>query len=166
MKAKLTPKQAKFCREYMVDLNATQAAIRAGYSKKTANVIGPENLAKPCIQALIANATAKQAEKTGITAENVLRELALLAYSNMGDYAGYGANGVKVTPTEELTRDQMACIAEVGENITRASRTTKFKLHDKKGSLELLGKHLGLFPNRDKTEHSGEVKHDVHIHKC
>lgn len=75
MKAKLTPKQKQFCKEYMIDLNATQAAIRAGYSKKTAHSIGDENLRKPAIQAELQKQMDKRAEKTGRTAEDVLRDI-------------------------------------------------------------------------------------------
>lgn len=72
-KTKLTNKQEMFCKEYLIDLNATQAAIRAGYSEKTANVIGPENLAKPCIAICIQELMAKRSEKVGVDAEWVLK---------------------------------------------------------------------------------------------
>lgn len=71
---KLTAKQEMFVQEYLVDLNATQAAIRAGYSAKTANVIGPENLSKPCIAELIVKAKAERMEKVKIDAAYVLRQ--------------------------------------------------------------------------------------------
>lgn len=71
----LTPKQAAFVREYLVDLNATQAAIRAGYSKKTAQQIGDENLSKPVIREAIAKAQGKRAEKVELTAEMVINGL-------------------------------------------------------------------------------------------
>ncbi len=72
--AKLTAKQEMFVQEYLVDLNATQAAIRAGYSAKTANVIGPENLAKPCIAELIVKAKAERMAEIKIDAAYVLRQ--------------------------------------------------------------------------------------------
>ncbi len=71
----LTDKQAMFCKEYMVDLNATQAAIRAGYSEHTANVIGPENLAKPCIQEVIQKLMEKRSNKIELTAEYILNNI-------------------------------------------------------------------------------------------
>jgi phage terminase small subunit len=71
----LTPKQAAFVREYLVDLNATQAAIRAGYSKSTAGQIGDENLKKPQIADAIAKAQGKRAEKVELTAEMVINGL-------------------------------------------------------------------------------------------
>lgn len=75
MAAKLTDKQRTFVAEYLVDLNATQAAIRAGYSVKTAGSIGEENLRKPEIQAAIAEAQAERAEKTQRTALDVLKDI-------------------------------------------------------------------------------------------
>ena len=72
---KLNPKQQSFCREYVKDFNATQSAIRAGYSKKTAKVIGYENLTKPYISVFLSNLMDKQAEKAEITVEWVIQEL-------------------------------------------------------------------------------------------
>jgi phage terminase small subunit len=71
----LNPKQSRFVAEYLIDLNATQAAIRAGYSERTAYSIGPENLKKPEIAAAIAEGQAKRAGIVEITAEKVLRDL-------------------------------------------------------------------------------------------
>lgn len=74
----LTSKQEMFCHEYLVDLNSTQAAIRAGYSAKTANVIGPENLAKPCIAEVITRLKAQRIEKTQINAQWVLDQAVIM----------------------------------------------------------------------------------------
>ena len=79
---KLTPKQERFVQEYMVDLNALQAAIRAGYSKDTAGVIGHENLKKPYIQAAIARARQEQQQRTQVTADSVVKEAALIAFAD------------------------------------------------------------------------------------
>ena len=76
----LTAKQAAFVKEYLVDLNATQAAIRAGYSERSAYSIGQENLCKPEIQAAIQEEVKKRSERTEITADMVLREFAKLAF--------------------------------------------------------------------------------------
>lgn len=75
----LTPKQAAFVREYMIDLNATQAAIRAGYSEKTANRIGAENLSKPVIQEAIQQRHKAAEEKCAVTVEWILSEIAKIA---------------------------------------------------------------------------------------
>ena len=79
---KLSPKQERFVHEYLVDLNALQAAIRAGYSKDTAGAIGHENLKKPEIQAAIAKARQEQQERTQITADSVVKEVALIAFAD------------------------------------------------------------------------------------
>lgn len=72
---KLNPKQTRFVEEYLIDFNATQAAIRAGYSEKTARAIGQENLTKPYIQAEIAKRTKVTSEKLQITQEQIIQEL-------------------------------------------------------------------------------------------
>ena len=81
---KLTPKQQRFVSEYLIDLNATQAAIRAGYSKKTASVIGLETLRKPLVAAEIEKAIKQREDRTGITADDVLKALAEIGYG-MGE---------------------------------------------------------------------------------
>ena len=139
--AELTPKQERFCLEYVVDLNATQAAIRAGYSPKTARFIGAENLTKPNIAARIAELQQKTARKLEITAEAIANELALLAFSNMEDYAKVGGD------LSKLTREQLAAIQEaVFEELEdgKVVRRTKIKLAGKRESLETLGRYLGL----------------------
>ena len=83
----LTPKQQRFCDEYLIDLNATQAAIRAGYSEKTAYRTGADNLRKPQIEEYIAKRQKELSRSTEITQERVIKELALIAFSNNADYA-------------------------------------------------------------------------------
>ena len=142
MAAKLTERQKRFCDEYLIDLNATQAAIRAGYSKKTAKVMGSENLTKPDIAARIEKRRAAQIKRTEITADRVLLELARIAFVNGSAFATITARGkVKFTPTDELTNDQRAVIASV----KNGKFGTEIKTNDKVRALELLGKHLGLF---------------------
>lgn len=79
---KLTEKQKRFCEEYLVDLNATQAALRAGYSQKTAYSIGDENLKKPEIREYLQELIDQRSERTGITADTVLKELERIALSD------------------------------------------------------------------------------------
>lgn len=157
----LSPKQARFVEEYLIDLNATQAAIRAGYSEKTAGSIGSENLQKPEIELAIAEARAKLSQKTGITAEKVLAELALLGFANMQDYMRSSTEGDPYLDFSGLTREQAAALAEVtvedfkdgrGED-ARDVRRVKFKLTDKRAALVDIGKHLGMF--KERVEHSG-----------
>jgi len=149
----LTAKQQRFVQEYLVDLNATQAAIRAGYSKKTAGQIGDENLKKPQIAEALAVAQAARAERTGITADAVLQELAKIGFANMQDYMRVGPDGDPYLDFSNVTRDQAAALSEItvedfkdgrGEDV-RDVRRVKFKLADKKGALVDLARHLGLF---------------------
>lgn len=149
----LNPKQKRFVAEYLIDGNATQAAIRAGYSKKTARSIGAENLTKPDIAAAIAGKQAKIAGKLEITAERVISELALLGFSNMQDYMRPGPDGDPYLDFSALTREQAAALTEVtvedfkegrGKD-ARDVRRVKFKLADKRAALVDIGKHLHIF---------------------
>lgn len=138
----LTPKQERFVDEYLTDLNATQAAIRAGYSEKTAYSIGEENLKKPEIAARIEKRRAAQIKRTEITADRVVMELARIAFADGTAFAEITPRGaVKLTPTKELAPDQRAAFA----GVKKGKFGTEIKLHDKVKALELLGKHLGVF---------------------
>jgi len=154
----LTPKQERFAAEYLVDLNATQAAIRAGYSPKTAGAQGEQLLRNVRISTAVSKAMAKRAQATGVTAERVIKELARVAFADPRGILEWGPDGVKLRKSADLTDDQAAAVAEVSESRTAAGGTLKAKMHDKVRALELLGKHLGLFT--DKLEHSGTVHHE------
>lgn len=159
--AGLTAKQQRFVEEYLVDLNATQAAIRAGYSQDTAGSIGWENLQKPEIQEAVTSALELRSERTEITADRVLRELARIAFfdpRNLFDHNG------KIKPVHEWDDDTAAVLAGIeavekfagrGDDRELIGYLKKAKVWDKKGALELLGKHLALFT--DKVEHSGSI---------
>lgn len=164
MAAKLTPRQAAFTQEYLVDLNATQAAIRAGYSAKTAYRTGADNLRKPQIAAAIQEAQEARAERTRITQDRVAEEIAKLAFSNMLDYMTVTSDGYAVVDLSALTRGQAAAITELQvdeyvegrDDDARLVKRIKFKLTDKKGALELLGKHLGMFTDRVDVTTGGQ----------
>ena len=151
MMSKLTLKQELFAREYLCDLNATQAAIRAGYSKKSAAIIGHENLRKPNIAAMIQQGRERREAELDFKAVDVLRELAKLGFANMADYMHKSADGGLLFDLSKLTRDQSAALQEVTvEEFTtgrggnaREVRRTKVKLADKKSALVDIGKHLG-----------------------
>jgi phage terminase small subunit len=151
----LTPKQECFVQEYLIDLNATQAAIRAGYSFKTAEVIGFENLRKPKIRAHIDAAMAERSRRTGVNADRVIRELARVAFVNAPDVI----NMDEATIRNDADRDDTAAIASVkvknipGEYGDGTER--EIRLADKLKALELLGKHLSMFS--DKFVLSGQI---------
>lgn len=140
----LTDKQRLFVVEYLVDLNATQAAIRAGYSSKSAEAIGFENLRKPKIAQSIQDAVQRRIERTEITADKVLREYARLGFSRMDEFTSWGPEGVKWHDSDELSDDAAACVAEVSETISEGGRTRRFKLHSKTAALRDMAQHLQL----------------------
>jgi phage terminase small subunit len=157
--AELNARQQRFVDEYLIDLNATQAAIRAGYSKDTAAVIGAENLRKPNIAAIIAERQSKIAQKSEITQERVLNEYAKLGFLNMQDYIKVQSDGSAYIDLSRLTREQAAAIQEItvdeytegrGED-TRDVKRVKVKLYDKKGALDSICKMLG-YNEPDKRE--------------
>ena len=157
MANKLTPKQRRFIDEYLIDLNATQAAIRAGYSEKTAYSIGLQNLKKLEIQAEIQKRRNRLQNKLEITQERVLQELAAIAFANGSDYAKVVNSGllptVEMIPTEELLPEKLPAIAGIKAN----QYGVEVKLHDKVKALELLGKYLGAFdggPAQEQTENN------------
>ena len=146
--AKLRDKQKRFVQEYLVDFNEPQAAIRAGYSKKTAGAIGHENLKKPHILAEIEKRKKALQNKLEITQERVLQELASIAFSKGTDYASVIAGCVVVNDTEGLTEEQKAAIV----SIKQTKEGVEIKLADKYKALELLAKHLGLLAERPEAE--------------
>ena len=149
----MTDKQRRFVEEYLIDLNATQAAIRAGYSPDTAKEIGCENLTKPNISKAVAKAMAERSRRTGISQDRVIEELAKIAFMNAADVI----NTDDASILEEASREDLSCIQSVkvkqsdGEKGSLIER--EIKLADKLRALELLGKHLGMF--KDKLEITG-----------
>ena len=152
----MTDKQKVFCEEYLIDLNATQAAIRAGYSVKTAYSIGEENLKKPEVQREIERLKAQRSRRTGITADRVLQELARIGFVNPMDVID--ADDATVRGSANV--DDMAAIASVKVKVIPGKFgddgfEREVRLHDKVKALELMGKHLGMFT--DKVDLNGNV---------
>ena len=152
----LTPKQQRFIEEYLTDLNATQAAIRAGYSVKTADVQGPRLLGNVGVQQAITKAQERRAKRTEVNQDRVILELARLGFSKMDDYTEWGPDGVTLKASDELSEDAVRAIVEVSETVTaQGGRTIRFKLHEKKGALDTLAKHLGLLIDRHELTGAG-----------
>lgn len=144
--ASLSAKQARFVEEYPIDLNATQAAIRAGYSPRTAQSQGPRLLDHVVVAAALSDALKARSARTQITADQVLEELAKLAFSNMEDFAKVDGNGGAALDLSNIDRDQFAAVSELTtDTIGGLTTRTKVKLSCKRASLELLGKNLGMF---------------------
>jgi phage terminase small subunit len=140
-------RRARFVEEYLIDLNGTQAAIRAGYSIKTARTIAYELLAKPEVQEAVATAKSARAARTEITADSVMRELAIIAFADTGDFARWDSGTVSMVPSEWLPPEKRRAVAEVSQG----QFGVRVKLHDKGGALSQLARHLGLTDGRKLT---------------
>lgn len=155
----LTPKQQRFVAEYLKDLNATQAAIRTGYSEKTANVQGSRLLTNADIAAAVAEQTQAQLSEASLTAARVLEEYRRLAFS---DARAFWDDKGNLKPMKDLTAEQGSVLAGFEAVIKNAKAgdgqtdtVHKIKLWDKTRALESLAKHFGLLT--EKLEHSGTV---------
>ena len=152
----LTPKQKLFVDEYLIDLNATQAAIRAGYSPNNADKIGSELLGKTRVSDAISKAMAERSRRTGINQDRILMELAKIALVNPANVVDFD----EATILDSALPEDLAAVASVkvkrfptkeGEGIER-----EIKFYDKTKALDLAGRHLGMF--RDKLEVSGTLE--------
>jgi phage terminase small subunit len=141
----LTPKQQMFIKEYLIDLNGSKAAVRAGYSPKTAEFQASRLLSKAKVSEAVKLAMDARSAKTEITAERVLRELGRVAFGDQRAVMSWGPDGVKLRPSNALTDDEAAMVSEVSETETLNGGSLKLKTHDKIKALELIGKHLGMF---------------------
>lgn len=155
----LTPKQTMFVQEYLVDLNATQAAIRAGYSAKTAEQQGSRLLMNVEVAAAVQAHMDKRATSTGITADRVLKEIAKLAFFDPRKLLR--SDGTPV-PIHELDDDTAAAVAGVdivtkGNDDLGYADILKVKLADKSRNLELLGRHLKLFTDKIEVDVGDEL---------
>nr|DAS42756.1 MAG TPA: Terminase small subunit [Caudoviricetes sp.]DAW41474.1 MAG TPA: Terminase small subunit [Caudoviricetes sp.] len=141
----LNEKQKRFVSEYIIDLNAKQAAIRAGYSPKGAEPQASRLLSNAKIQVEIAKAMEDRGKRTGITQDRVLAELSAIAFAKATDYVEVDDDGsVKIKPTAELTDEQKKAIASIKEG----ANGIEIKLTDKTKALEMLSRHLGLFNDK------------------
>lgn len=152
------PKQERFCREFMIDHNGTQAMIRAGYSKKTATAQASMMLAKPHIQKFLAELAKSQAMDLTVTADRVIKELARLAFHDVGAYYKRDKNQKLVLrDLDELTYDQRAAVAEYDPE------KKILKLYSKDPSLDKLGKHLKLFTELHEQQHNFTIMPELKL---
>lgn len=153
---KLNTKQKMFTEEYLIDLNGTQAAIRAGYSKNAAKEIAYELLTKPHIQKAIAEAKEAREERTHITQDMVIKELSRIAFLDIRKAFDESGN---LLPIGQIPEDVARAIGGFETlNITTDDKNeiiNKVKIIDKKGALDSLGKHLSMFT--DNVNHSGAI---------
>lgn len=147
----LTARQERFVEEYMIDLDAKNAAIRAGYSARSAKTLGPRLTKMKNVAARIEEEKARRARRTGITAERVLRELAQLAFFDASKCLGM-LNG-DMEKMEELERETASIAAF---KIGKAGIEIRF--HDKTRALELLGRHMGIFREENAGREAIQVE--------
>lgn len=154
----LSPKQQRFVDEYLVDLNASQAAIRAGYSARNADKIGWQLLGKTRVADAIALAKDARSRRTTITQDAVLYEIALLQHSSVDHYHidDYG----NVTLAPQAPPDAIRAVASLKKKIVHmesgVSYETEIRLWNKPASLRMGGEHLGLFRKGDGIEELGK----------
>ena len=151
MKKKLTAKQEAFVNEYLIDLNATQAAIRAGYSPKRADVIGYENLRKTVVAEALAKAKAKRDVRVQITQDRVLKEEACLAFSDVTQIF----SSASLSSPEELPEEVRRSISSIKvKELPDGSREYEYKTWDKGQALKRVSQHLGLYEADNKQKNS------------
>lgn len=154
----------RFCQEYLIDLNATQAAVRAGYSVKTARSIGQRLLTIVDIDKRVASLMAEREKRTQITQDRVLAEFAAIGFTNFTDLASWNEDTLSFTPSDELEENAKRSVKSVkskrtirkdesGETITVEMEVTQ---HDKLSALDKLAKHLNLYGEHgDDSKRSG-----------
>jgi phage terminase small subunit len=162
----MTPQQEAFVREYLIDLNATQAAIRAGYSAKTAGSQGERLLKNVEIAEAIKEAQAKRAERTEITADRVLQEYARIAFYNPGRIFRVDENGLPQIDMSNADEDDWRVVAEVANETTQVMlgedqgirKVTKAKVKHqcKLQALNALAKHLGMMTDKIDVTSAGK----------
>lgn len=160
---KLTGKQERFCEEYLIDLNATQAAIRAGYSVDTAAEIGSENLRKPLVAKKICELKALIRQKNEGLAQEVIDELKKVGFSNIQNYIGTGNSILDISGIDTLKAAAVSSIKKSvtsfgdGEGNEGTKEVVELKMWDKISALEKIGRHLGIF-EADNSQKSSVIK--------
>ncbi len=169
----LTIKQQRFVDEYLKDLNATQAAIRAGYSKKTADQQASRLLTNVKVREYLAERQDDRSKRTEITQDMVLRELAKIGFSDIRKVVRWGETQVRMVDGEDDGPEDMvpyhglalidsaevddATAAAIAE-VSQSRDGLKVKLHDKKGALVDIGRHLGMFAPPGHADLDTELK--------
>jgi phage terminase small subunit len=163
MARKLTDKEEAFCREYLIDWNTTQAAIRAGYSKRTAATIGSENLRKPHIKAKIKAMTEEQSGRLALDADFVISRFMVLADFSIKKVASFDGESFLFKPMDKWPDGADRAVKSIKQVTTTRTTSTQHgvtentqvtldvKFEDKQTALDALGRHLGLFMSFDQA---------------
>lgn len=150
----ITPQQARWAQEYMIDFNEKHAAIRAGYEPTVALRAGQTLAEDPYVMAYVDYLVAQEGARTGITAERVRREYARLAFLDPADVMTWGKDGLRLKSSDEMTADDRAAIAEITEVVTVGNTmrsTLRVKLADKLTALAVLAKHTRVLRDGPDT---------------
>ena len=148
----LTKMEVAFCYEYIANkFNGVKAATAAGYSENSARTKAAQLLAKSNIKKKVKDLTTKYLTDLAVRGEDVIKEFGILGFQDMRDFADYKDGEITLKSFEEMG-SATRCIKEIE---IKPDGTIKFKTHDKKGSLELIGKHLELFT--ENVKHSGSI---------
>lgn len=144
-----------FCREYLVDFNATMAAQRAGLAKAygSCKSRGSEMMQRDDVSQRIAELVAERKARIEVTEDALVEELRRIAFAGARSVMTWGAGGMTPRESVDLTEEEAASVAEVSETKTEHGGTIKVKQHDKLGALRLLMQYKGML--RDKVEHTG-----------
>jgi phage terminase small subunit len=157
------PDRARFATEYLIDLNATEAAKRCGYAEKSAHSQGARLLKTAEIAAIVEKAMADREQRTQIKADDVLRELGVIGFADMRHYIRFLDDGDIASNWDQMPPEATRAIAEITQEVVYQKnadgdpepvRKTKFKLHQKTAALNLIAQHLGMLVQ--KHEHTGK----------
>lgn len=149
MPKQLSDRQKRFADEYLIDMNAKSAAIRAGYSERSAHTIGTRLLKTPGVKEYLDRRRDEMSRRTGATQDFVLGELLKIATADCTDFAVVQkGNRVKLVPTAELPPEKRAAVASVKSGRDGVA----VKTYDKLRALELIGRHLGMFEKQETTD--------------
>jgi phage terminase small subunit len=164
----LTPKQERFVQEYLIDLNATQAAVRAGYSEATAQEQGSRLLSNAMVSRAIQEAQQARSERTRLTSDDVLRELAVIGGSNAWNYSiGEDGSLMLADGVPESAKRAVASIKRKTRIIPQKNgapiiqHETEFRLWDKNTALANIGKHLGMFVDQSEVRYPDGMRVEV-----
>ena len=150
----MTPRHRRFVEEYLVDLNASQAALRAGYSERCSASVGSQLLKKPEVKEAVETALEARGRSMRVTSARVLLELARIAFADPTRIAEWGPKGLTLRPHDTLTPDDKATIQEIVA--FPDGGPTRVRLHDKLRALALLARHMGLLNERTAAIVDGE----------
>jgi len=154
-------RREEFCQQYVIDFNGARAARDAGFSKKGSDVRASLLLVNVKVQERVAELMRNRSERTQITQDMVLRELATLGFSDFRDYGEVvkesGADRLRLKTFKEVKGEATRAIKSITEHVTKDGVQLKFNLHSKERPLELLGKHLGMFADRFNVGVSGSM---------